>query len=156
MWINGRSFSMGWATLMKPSTKGSMSAVVTWAAFVLTTSSLAASGCASAVVGSSGIAGALYPTGLQSLIAHYCDYRSLDAPLNARLLSPRSIHFSISRQGERQRRRIMSFNKITLVGNLGRDPEMSYTQSGRAITKFSLAVSRRWNLRKSRTRLCVR
>jgi single-strand DNA-binding protein len=34
-------------------------------------------------------------------------------------------------------------NKIMLIGNLGRDPEMSYTQSGKAITKFSLAVSRR-------------
>jgi single-strand DNA-binding protein len=34
-------------------------------------------------------------------------------------------------------------NKIMLIGNLGRDPEMSYTQSGKAVTKFSLAVSRR-------------
>ncbi|HZU76503.1 MAG TPA: single-stranded DNA-binding protein [Dehalococcoidia bacterium] len=34
-------------------------------------------------------------------------------------------------------------NKIMLIGNLGRDPEMSYTASGKAITKFSLAVSRR-------------
>jgi single-strand DNA-binding protein len=36
-------------------------------------------------------------------------------------------------------------NKIMLIGNLGRDPEMSYTPSGTAVTKFSLAVSRRWN-----------
>jgi len=34
-------------------------------------------------------------------------------------------------------------NKIILIGNLGRDPEMSYTNNGVAITKFSLAVSRR-------------
>jgi len=34
-------------------------------------------------------------------------------------------------------------NKIMLIGNLGRDPEMTYTASGKAITKFSLAVSRR-------------
>ena len=33
-------------------------------------------------------------------------------------------------------------NKIMLIGNLGRDPEMSYTPSGIAVTKFSLAVSR--------------
>lgn len=33
-------------------------------------------------------------------------------------------------------------NKIMLIGNLGRDPEMSYTPSGKAITKFSLAVNR--------------
>jgi single-strand DNA-binding protein len=33
-------------------------------------------------------------------------------------------------------------NKIMLIGNLGRDPEMNYTQNGTALTKFSLAVSR--------------
>ena len=33
-------------------------------------------------------------------------------------------------------------NKIMLIGNLGRDPEMSYTTSGKAVTRFSLAVSR--------------
>lgn len=33
-------------------------------------------------------------------------------------------------------------NKIILIGNLGRDPEMSYTPSGVAITKFSLAINR--------------
>ena len=40
-------------------------------------------------------------------------------------------------------------NKIMLIGNLGRDPEMSYTPAGKAVTKFSLAVSRRWNDRES-------
>ena len=34
-------------------------------------------------------------------------------------------------------------NKIMLIGNLGRDPEMSYTPSGKPLTKFSLAVNRR-------------
>jgi single-strand DNA-binding protein len=34
-------------------------------------------------------------------------------------------------------------NKIMLIGNLGREPEMSYTPSGTAVTKFSLAVNRR-------------
>lgn len=33
-------------------------------------------------------------------------------------------------------------NKIILIGNLGRDPEMNYTPSGVAVTKFSLAVNR--------------
>jgi len=33
-------------------------------------------------------------------------------------------------------------NKIMLIGNLGRDPEMNYTPNGTAVTKFSLAVSR--------------
>jgi single-strand DNA-binding protein len=34
-------------------------------------------------------------------------------------------------------------NKIMLIGNLGKDPDMSYTPAGKAITKFSLAVNRR-------------
>lgn len=34
-------------------------------------------------------------------------------------------------------------NKIMLIGNLGRDPEMTYTPNGKAITKFTMAVNRR-------------
>jgi single-strand DNA-binding protein len=34
-------------------------------------------------------------------------------------------------------------NKIMLIGNLGRDPDMSYTSGGKAVTKFGLAVNRR-------------
>jgi len=34
-------------------------------------------------------------------------------------------------------------NKIILIGNLGRDPDMSYTTNGTAVTKFTLAVARR-------------
>jgi len=33
-------------------------------------------------------------------------------------------------------------NKVLLIGNLGKDPEMKYTPQGTAITTFSLAVSR--------------
>lgn len=33
-------------------------------------------------------------------------------------------------------------NKIMLIGNLGRDPEMNYTPNGNPVTKFSLAVNR--------------
>jgi single-strand DNA-binding protein len=33
-------------------------------------------------------------------------------------------------------------NKIMLIGNLGRDPEMNYTPDGTAVAKFSLAVTR--------------
>lgn len=32
-------------------------------------------------------------------------------------------------------------NKVILLGNLGRDPEVSYTQSGTAVCKFSLATT---------------
>jgi single-strand DNA-binding protein len=36
-----------------------------------------------------------------------------------------------------------SYNRIILVGNLTRDPEIRYVQSGSAVTKFALAVNRR-------------
>jgi single-strand DNA-binding protein len=36
-----------------------------------------------------------------------------------------------------------SYNRIILVGNLTRDPEIKYVQSGLAVTKFSLAINRR-------------
>jgi single-strand DNA-binding protein len=36
-------------------------------------------------------------------------------------------------------------NKIMIIGNLGRDPEMRYTPSGRPVTTFSVATSRFWN-----------
>ena len=36
-------------------------------------------------------------------------------------------------------------NKVMLIGRLGRDPEMRYTPSGRAVTTFSIATSRSWN-----------
>lgn len=35
-------------------------------------------------------------------------------------------------------------NKAILIGNLGRDPEVSYTPSGVAVAKFSIATSEKW------------
>lgn len=35
-------------------------------------------------------------------------------------------------------------NKVLIIGNLGRDPEMRYTPSGRPVTTFSVATSRSW------------
>jgi single-strand DNA-binding protein len=35
----------------------------------------------------------------------------------------------------------MSFNKIILVGNLGRDPELRYTPQGTPVCSFSLATN---------------
>ena len=35
----------------------------------------------------------------------------------------------------------MSFNKIIIVGNLGRDPELKYTSQGQAVCEFSVATS---------------
>jgi single-strand DNA-binding protein len=38
----------------------------------------------------------------------------------------------------------MSFHKITIVGNLGRDPELRYTPQGTAVCNFTVAVNERW------------
>ncbi|PKN29816.1 MAG: single-stranded DNA-binding protein [Deltaproteobacteria bacterium HGW-Deltaproteobacteria-21] len=35
-------------------------------------------------------------------------------------------------------------NKVILIGRLGRDPEVRYTASGRAVAKFSIATSEQW------------
>jgi single-strand DNA-binding protein len=35
----------------------------------------------------------------------------------------------------------MSYQKIIIIGNLGREPEMRYTPSGQAVTSFSVAVN---------------
>jgi single-strand DNA-binding protein len=37
-----------------------------------------------------------------------------------------------------------SVNKVILVGNLGRDPEMRYMQDGGAICNFSIATTENW------------
>lgn len=36
------------------------------------------------------------------------------------------------------------YHKITIIGNLGRDPEMRYTPDGTPVTTFSVATNRRW------------
>ncbi len=38
----------------------------------------------------------------------------------------------------------MSLNKVMIIGNVGRDPEMRYTQNGSPVTSFSVAAGRRW------------
>ena len=35
-------------------------------------------------------------------------------------------------------------NKITIIGNLGRDPEKHHSNSGQAMTRFSVATNRRY------------
>lgn len=35
-------------------------------------------------------------------------------------------------------------NKVMVIGNIGRDPEMRFTPSGKPVTSFSLASSRSW------------
>lgn len=37
-----------------------------------------------------------------------------------------------------------SVNKVILVGNLGKDPELRYVQSGQAVANFTLATNEEW------------
>lgn len=37
-----------------------------------------------------------------------------------------------------------SYNKVLLIGNLTRDPELKYTPKGTAVARLGLAVNRRW------------
>jgi single-strand DNA-binding protein len=41
--------------------------------------------------------------------------------------------------------RAMSVNKVILVGNLGKDPEVRFTGTGRAVARFPVATSEVWN-----------
>lgn len=38
-----------------------------------------------------------------------------------------------------------SLNKVTLIGNVGKDPEIRYTQAGDPIMSFSLATTETWD-----------
>ncbi len=42
-----------------------------------------------------------------------------------------------------------SVNKVILVGNLGRDPEVRYMQSGDKVVNLAIATSERWNDKQS-------
>ena len=44
-------------------------------------------------------------------------------------------------------------NKAILIGNLGRDPELRYTQNGQAVVNFTLATSETWNDKASREKV---
>jgi len=37
-----------------------------------------------------------------------------------------------------------SLNKVMLIGNLGKDPEIRYTQNGTAVANFTMATTDRW------------
>jgi single-strand DNA-binding protein len=39
---------------------------------------------------------------------------------------------------------MVGVNKVILIGNLGRDPELRYTPGGSPVTKFTLATTMRW------------
>ena len=37
-----------------------------------------------------------------------------------------------------------SLNKVMLIGNLGQDPDIGYTQGGDAVCNFTLATTDKW------------
>ena len=37
-----------------------------------------------------------------------------------------------------------SVNKVIVIGNLGRDPELRYTQNGQAVANFTVATNENW------------
>ncbi len=45
-----------------------------------------------------------------------------------------------------------SYNRIVLMGNLTRDPELSYTPSNTAVCKIRLATNHKWRDREGNTR----
>jgi single-strand DNA-binding protein len=53
--------------------------------------------------------------------------------------NPQSINYKILTEGDEK-----MINKVILVGNLGRDPEVRYTPSGVAVANFTIATSEKW------------
>ncbi len=43
----------------------------------------------------------------------------------------------------------MADNTVTIVGNVTRDPELRFTNTGRGMATFGVAVNRRWQNRQS-------
>ena len=39
---------------------------------------------------------------------------------------------------------MLNLNKVMLIGNLTRDPELRYTPAGQSVTSFTIATNRRW------------
>jgi len=48
-------------------------------------------------------------------------------------------------ENHQKKARDIIYQQITIIGNLGADPEMKYTPSGVPVTNFSVATSKIWN-----------
>lgn len=65
--------------------------------------------------------------------------------LNFQSISARSVVVSISEESiQKNERRKSMINKAILIGNLGADPEVRYTQAGAAIANFNIATEETW------------
>jgi len=47
---------------------------------------------------------------------------------------------------------VATLNKLTIIGNLGSDPEMRYTPDGKSVTSFSVATNYRYTTSAGETR----
>ncbi|MHC5059087.1 MAG: single-stranded DNA-binding protein, partial [Planctomycetota bacterium] len=45
-----------------------------------------------------------------------------------------------------------NLNKVLLIGNLTRDPELRYTPQGAAVCEFTLAINRQWTSKQGERR----
>lgn len=45
-----------------------------------------------------------------------------------------------------------SINKVILIGNLGRDPELKHTNGGQVVCRLNLATTRAWTDKKTNTK----
>ncbi len=50
----------------------------------------------------------------------------------------------INSNAEKKEATMAGLNKVMLIGNLGRDPEIRYSQQGLAVVNFSIATSEQW------------
>ena len=53
----------------------------------------------------------------------------------------------MTEQSGQRRGRSRGLNRVQIIGNLGRDPEMRFTQGGTPFTNFSVAVNESWQTR---------
>ncbi len=53
----------------------------------------------------------------------------------------------MSEEGGQRRSRSRGLNRIQIIGNLGRDPELRFTQSGTPVANFTVAVNESWRRR---------
>jgi single-strand DNA-binding protein len=65
-----------------------------------------------------------------------------------RTQSPRGACYGLAKflasRAREEEQAMASVNKVILVGNVGRDPELRYTQSGQPVASFSIATNERF------------